>query len=51
MTSNFELILPLIITVAVASVTTAMLGNEPVYTSLLKRTLENSKIDPVARSD
>jgi CIC family chloride channel protein len=39
MTSNFDLILPLIITTIVASVFTSMLGNEPVYTTLLKRTV------------
>ncbi len=39
MTSNFELILPLIATTVTASVFTAMLGNEPIYTTLLKRTL------------
>ncbi len=39
MTSNYELILPLIITTVTASVITAQLGNEPIYTTLLKRTL------------
>ena len=43
MTSNYELILPLIITTVIASVFTTLLGNEPIYTTLLKRTLENSK--------
>lgn len=43
MTSNFELILPLIITTVTASVFTALLGNQPIYTTLLKRTLANSK--------
>ena len=43
MTSNYELILPLIITTVTASVVTAQLGNEPIYTTLLKRTLANSK--------
>lgn len=43
MTSNYELILPLIITTATASVLTAQLGNEPIYTTLLKRTLEAEK--------
>lgn len=43
MTSNFELILPLIITTVTASVFTALLGNQPIYTTLLKRTLENTK--------
>ena len=43
MTSNYELILPLIVTTVIASVFTALLGNEPIYTTLLKRTLENSK--------
>lgn len=43
MTSNYELILPLIVTTVTASVFTALLGNKPIYTSLLKRTLENAK--------
>ena len=43
MTSNYELILPLIITTVIASVFTTLLGNEPIYNTLLKRTLENSK--------
>lgn len=43
MTSNYELILPLIITTVTASVVTAQLGNEPIYTTLLKRTLANEK--------
>jgi CIC family chloride channel protein len=43
MTSNFELILPLIITTVTASVFTALLGNQPIYTTLLKRTLANTK--------
>ena len=40
MTSNFELILPLIITTVTASAVTAKLGNQPIYTTLLKRTQE-----------
>ena len=43
MTSNFELILPLIVTTVTASVVTALLGNKPIYTTLLKRTLVNTK--------
>lgn len=43
MTANYELILPLIITTVSASVVTAQLGNEPIYTTLLKRTLANEK--------
>ena len=43
MTSNYELILPLIITTVTASIVTAQLGNEPIYTTLLKRTLANKK--------
>ncbi len=43
MTSNYELILPLIITTVTASVVTAQLGNEPIYTTLLKRTMAISK--------
>lgn len=43
MTSNYELILPLIITTVTASVFTTLLGNKPIYTTLLKRTLDNDK--------
>ncbi len=43
MTSNYELILPLIATTVTASVITAQLGNEPIYTTLLKRTMLNEK--------
>lgn len=45
MTSNYELILPLLITTLVASVITAQLGNEPIYTTLLKRTLAKTLVD------
>ena len=41
MTSNYELILPLIVTTVTASVFTSLLGNKPIYTVLLKRTLAN----------
>ena len=44
MTSNFELILPLIITTVTASAITSLMGNKPIYTTLLKRTLEKEKI-------
>jgi len=40
MTANYELILPLIIITVTASLMTAQLGNEPIYTTLLKRTLD-----------
>ena len=36
MTSNYEMILPLIMTTVIASAFTAKLGNEPIYTSLLE---------------
>jgi len=49
MTSNYELILPLIVTTVIASVCTALLGNEPIYTTLLKRTLENTKQEEYAK--
>ncbi len=42
MTSNFELLLPLIFTTATASLITTQLGNQPIYTILLERALENS---------
>ena len=42
MTLNFELILPLIITTVTASVVTALLGNKPIYTTLLQRTMLNA---------
>ncbi|WP_158976541.1 H(+)/Cl(-) exchange transporter ClcA [Cellulophaga sp. L1A9] len=43
MTANYELILPLIFTAVTASVCTTMLGNAPIYATLLKRTLDNEK--------
>ncbi|WP_218597802.1 H(+)/Cl(-) exchange transporter ClcA [Polaribacter sp. NJDZ03] len=46
MTSNYELILPLIITTVTASVFTMLLGNKPIYTTLLKRTLANTVEQP-----
>ncbi len=42
MTLNFELILPLIITTITASVVTVLLGNKPIYATLLKRTISNT---------
>lgn len=42
MTLNFELILPLIITTITASVVTVLLGNKPIYTTLLKRTISKT---------
>jgi CIC family chloride channel protein len=51
MTSNYELILPLLITTLVASVITAQLGNEPIYTTLLKRTLNLTKPDKTTNMD
>ncbi len=42
MTSNYELILPLIITTVSAAVFTTMMGNRPIYASLLKRTMEEA---------
>ncbi len=43
MTANFELILPLIVTTVTASVFTALLGNKPIYSTLLERTLAKNK--------
>jgi CIC family chloride channel protein len=43
MTANFGLILPLLVTSITASVVTTAIGNKPIYTTLLKRTLENTK--------
>jgi len=43
MTSNYELILPLIITTVTASAFTMLLGNRPIYSTLLQRTLANAK--------
>lgn len=37
MTSNYEMILPLILTTVTASALTTQLGNQPIYTTLLKR--------------
>lgn len=45
MTSNFELILPLIFTTLTASLVTTQLGNQPVYTTLLKRTLSREAVN------
>ncbi|NPA68682.1 MAG: H(+)/Cl(-) exchange transporter ClcA [Chlorobi bacterium] len=42
MTSNYEMILPLIITAVTASVVTAQSGNSPIYTVLLRRTVTES---------
>jgi CIC family chloride channel protein len=39
MTSNYELLLPLIITTVTAAVFTTLLGNKPIYTTLLARSL------------
>lgn len=44
MTSNFELILPLIITTVTASVFTSLLGNQPIYSTLLMRTLNEDQV-------
>ncbi|MBN1251600.1 MAG: chloride channel protein [Bacteroidales bacterium] len=43
MTSNFKLILPLIVSTVIASVFTALFGNKPIYTTLLKRHLVNTR--------
>lgn len=43
MTSNYELIFPLIVTTVTASVCTTLLGNQPIYTTLLNRTLTLEK--------
>ncbi len=42
MTSNFELLLPLIFAVVTASLVTTQLGNQPIYTTLLERTLQRA---------
>ena len=42
MTANYELILPLILTTVTASVITTMLGNKPIYSTLLARVLKNA---------
>ncbi len=51
MTSNYEMILPLILTTATASVITAMLGNRPIYTTLLERTIARSKEKQVQKNN
>ena len=43
MTSNFELLLPLIFTTLTSSLLTTQLGNQPIYTTLLQRTIEREK--------
>ena len=42
MTYNFELLLPLIFTSVTAALITTQLGNQPIYTILLERTLRNN---------
>lgn len=46
MTSNYKLTLPLIFVTITASTVTTILGNQPIYTSLLKRTLNKKKTAP-----
>jgi len=46
MTNNYSLILPMILTVASATVTAELLGSKPVYTTLLQRTLRLAKEKP-----
>jgi CIC family chloride channel protein len=41
MTSDFQMVLPLIFTCFIASTMTTILGNQPVYSILLKRVLNN----------
>lgn len=43
MTANYEMILPLIVTTATAAVFTRLMGNKPIYTTLLERTLALEK--------
>ena len=45
LTSNFALILPLILTALVASVLTTLLGNRPIYTQLLERVIQQKKTE------
>ena len=47
LTSNFALILPLILTALIASVLTTLIGNKPIYTELLKRVLQQKKDEKV----
>jgi len=42
MTSNYQLILPLVLTTAMSAVITTVLGNKPIYSSLLERLLKKS---------
>ncbi len=43
MTSNYALILPIIITTVTASVITTLMGNKPIYATLLSRVLSKKK--------
>ena len=43
LTNNYTLILPLILTVATATVTAELLGGKPIYSLLLERTLKREK--------
>ena len=49
LTSNFALILPLILTALVASVLTTLLGNHPIYTQLLERILKLKKDEKIEK--
>jgi len=49
MTYNFELLLPLLFTSVAAALITTQLGNQPIYSILLKRTLNKSREDDVEK--
>jgi CIC family chloride channel protein len=42
LTDNFSIILPMLITCEVAAIVAHLLGGEPVYSVLLRRTLEKA---------
>lgn len=43
-TANYEQILPLLLTCAAATIVAELLGSEPIYSVLLRRTLERTKV-------
>jgi chloride channel protein, CIC family len=44
LTANYEQILPLLLTCAPATIVAELLGSQPIYTVLLKRTLDRAKV-------
>ncbi len=51
MTSNYQLILPLLFTVLTASLFTTLFGNKPIYTVLLELTIQNEEQKAIKQDD